>query len=394
MGFLAGNGQTRFARRITWTFMILVGLAAAAVYMTQDRPVQQAHSEDNHAASHRPLPAAPPQPRVLATPPVKTPTPTPVILPVPKPPKPTPRKRPTSLSPDELFRFASPAVVQVLASMKNSPADSQGSGFFVSADGLLVTNFHCIQGARNARIVTADGRRFVVKGVLAYNAKADLALLKVSGRVKTYLSLAKDRPPRVGTRVFAIGNPKGLTNTLSDGMISGLRAMAGEVHFLQTTAPISQGSSGGPLLTADGKVVGVTTATYTDGQNLNLAVPAAEVRILINGRGRLQSIADVSGGQRLERAPANMREAVRKALMVKDGLRTASPMVDKLLAAYRNDPYVWYLSAIRWELWAIKTRDDSLFDRAYADYRTVYKLAPDSNLGRKADKRMYNLRIR
>ncbi len=393
MGFLAGNGQTRFARRITWTFMILASLAAAVVYMTQDRPVQQAHSEDNHAARHRPIPTAPPQPRVLATPPVKTPTPTPVIQPVPKPPKPTPRKRPTQLSPDELFRLASPAVVQVLASMKNSPASSQGSGFFVSGDGLLVTNFHCIQGARNARIVTADGGRFVVKGVLAHNAKADLALLKVSGRVKAYLSLAKDRPPPVGTRVFAIGNPKGLTNTLSDGMISGLRAMAGEVHFLQTTAPISHGSSGGPLLTADGKVVGVTTATYTDGQNLNLAVPAAEVRKLMKNASALLPIADISG-QRVEPAPINLKQAAREALMVKRDLKAAGRIIDRLTAAYKTDPGVWYLSALRWEMKAAKDRNDDLLDKAYADYRTAYKLDPDSNLGRAADKRMYELRTR
>lgn len=105
--------------------------------------------------------------------------------------------------------------------------------------------------------------------------------------------------PAVGAEVYAIGNPKGLMNSLSNGLVSGHREDDVDVPFIQTTAAISPGSSGGPLLSKDGRVVGVTTAIILGGQNLNLAIPVKLLKAALNRRGPLQTLA-TAGGQPLD----------------------------------------------------------------------------------------------
>jgi S1-C subfamily serine protease len=121
-----------------------------------------------------------------------------------------------------------------------------------------------------------------VAGVITQNAEADLAVIKVDGKISAQpLELAGNDLPKIGEKVYAIGNPRGFTNTLSDGLVSGHREHNRKTK-IQITAPISPGSSGGPLLRADGKVVGVTSAGFTAGaQNINFAVPASEVKWLL-----------------------------------------------------------------------------------------------------------------
>jgi len=167
----------------------------------------------------------------------------------------------------------------------------------VSHDGLLVTNYHVIRGGASAAVRGGDGRPYLVLGAVAVAPEADLALLKVSTFRDDvpHLSLSSSTAPAIGSRVFAIGNPLGLTNTLSDGLVSGMRELPGfKGTLIQTSAPISPGSSGGPLLSNDGTVVGVTSAGITDGQNLNFAVPAEHVRQLIDARGKTRPLSEVS----------------------------------------------------------------------------------------------------
>jgi Tfp pilus assembly protein PilF len=157
----------------------------------------------------------------------------------------------------------------------------------VDRNGLFVTNYHVIKNAHTAYVVLADETKLLVMGVAALDKKADLAILKVAEKlVAQPLELAGPEVPPVGTKVFAIGNPRGLANTMSDGMVSGHREPDAIADFLkialiQTTAPTSPGSSGGPLLAANGKVVGVTTGSRIDGQNLNFAIPVSHVARLL-----------------------------------------------------------------------------------------------------------------
>ncbi len=193
--------------------------------------------------------------------------------------KPGPAKPGAVLTPEQLFKRASPAVVRVEAT---GPAGgtSSGTGFLVDGRGTVVTNAHVVRGAHTIT-VTRYGVRHAVIGSPAINKQHDLARLRTDIREATYLTLS-DRKPEVGEKVYAIGTPLGLfNNTLSDGLVSGIRRKDLNDYLIQTTAPISPGCSGGPLLDARGIVLGVTTATVTGGQNLNFAIPAYAVRRML-----------------------------------------------------------------------------------------------------------------
>jgi hypothetical protein len=192
--------------------------------------------------------------------------------------RPAAAKKP--LSPRELFAMASPAVVKIHTYTAGGRLLGQGSGFFVSADGMLITNYHVVRKAASAKVVFPSGKKLDVTGMLASIPKADLALLKVDTQDRRFLKIAPRRPD-VGTKVWAIGSPKGLSNTLSEGLVSGYRDVSGSLTLLQTTTPISQGSSGGPLLTDAGEVVGVATLTRIGGQNLNFAIPCKYLRAIV-----------------------------------------------------------------------------------------------------------------
>ncbi len=247
---------------------------------------------------------------------------------------------PPPLSPADLFAKASPAVVRVVVRDKDYKVVGMGSGFFVSADGLLVTNYHVIKGAAFATVRLSNNATLFVNGVAATDPDADLALLKVNGADLPFLTVSVGHPPTVGVRVYAIGNPKGLTNTLSEGLISGLRKVGSQLRAIQTTAPISRGSSGGPLLAASGEVVGVTSAYIISGQNLNFAVPAGEVTRLLRKPGKLQTLAS-AGGTRLDQAESAELDKAWVAIF-KEDWSAATKILIRLRKTQRDNPVVWY----------------------------------------------------
>jgi S1-C subfamily serine protease/Flp pilus assembly protein TadD len=226
-----------------------------------------------------------------------------------------------ALSAEALYALASPGVVTI--STKNDDGENIGigSGFFVNEElvherddshnrwfadwvskkegrkvqfAYLVTNYHVIRPAVRADIALADGIKGSVHKVITEDEATDLALLEVlvfSAKSSTQLPLG-DETPRVGAAVYAIGNPQGLANSLSAGIVSGVREIKAGLSWLQTTSPISPGSSGGPLLTPDGKVVGVTTAIRRGGQNLNFAVPVSELRRFLAASYRKRALEE------------------------------------------------------------------------------------------------------
>lgn len=159
-----------------------------------------------------------------------------------------------------------------------------GSGFFVSPDGVVITNEHVIADAYDLRITDYRGATFAVDGIIARDDKADLAAIKVAAKSEIpHLELERSTP-RAGERILAIGHPRGLSNSVSDGIISAVRELNGR-KLIQMTAPISPGSSGGPVLSNDGRVVGVSTFYIFDGQNLNFAVSAETIADLLERAG-------------------------------------------------------------------------------------------------------------
>jgi Flp pilus assembly protein TadD len=144
----------------------------------------------------------------------------------------------------------------------------------------------------------------------------------------------------VGATVYAIGNPQGLENTFSGGMVSGHREIKQGLTAIQVTTPISPGSSGGPLLNVSGEVVGVTTGGLTGGQNLNFAAPVSGVSALIRKQGKVQTLASAGGG----RFDSTETEELDKAwaAMGKKDWGTAAKILTALRKTQPDNPFVWY----------------------------------------------------
>ena len=141
---------------------------------------------------------------------------------------------------------------------------AQGSGFFITADGYIVTNNHVVDHASDVTITTADGKAMPAK-VIGVDSKTDLALLKADGTDFPFVTFAS-QPPRVGDWVIAVGNPFGLGGTVTAGIVSARGRDIGSGpydDFLQIDAPVNHGNSGGPTFNANGEVVGVNTAIFS-----------------------------------------------------------------------------------------------------------------------------------
>ena len=276
-----------------------------------------------------------------------------------------------SLTAEQLFAQAAPAVVLVTVRDTTFRLIGQGSGFFVSQDGLLATNHHVIEGAHFAGVTLTDGSVHFVDGIAAVDAAADLALLKVHGSGFRSLSMSTRAPPQVGAKVFAVGSPHGLTNTLSEGLVSGHRVIDEGIKLIQTTAAASPGSSGGPLLSATGKVVGVITGALSSGQNLNFAVPADKLSRLIAKRGKLKPLAS-AGGQSLTRVEARGLNGVWKNIQAGE-YGKALGLLSEIRGSQESSPSYWF---------AIGYVHSQLGNQELAldAWRTVLKLDPQNAL--------------
>jgi len=158
-----------------------------------------------------------------------------------------------------------------------------GSGFVVRENGVIATNYHVIEGAASASVNFEDGRSFEVRYVINHNAQRDIAVLKIDASGLPVLKTGDSAKLTRGEQVVAIGNPKGLQNTVSDGIVSATNRMVNGYNFIQFTAPISSGNSGGPLFNMKGEVIGINSLTRVDSQNINLAIPINEVTGLFDG---------------------------------------------------------------------------------------------------------------
>lgn len=188
-----------------------------------------------------------------------------------------------------------PGVITLYVFDEKGERTGQGSGFVLDPLGLAATNVHVLDGAYHADAELGDGRRYEVLRVHGWDAEQDLAVFQL-GRVfrdRTErpndlhaLDLALGADVEVGDRIATITSPKGLENTVSEGVVSAMRD-EDEHHYLQISAPISPGSSGGPVFNRKGKVIGVVTSQFEEGQNLNFAVPIDSLAKLLRVRGDL-----------------------------------------------------------------------------------------------------------
>lgn len=192
----------------------------------------------------------------------------------------TPAQAP--LSAEDIAEKALAATVYLEMKDKNGKTLGIGSGFFVKSN-IIATNYHVVEGAaKGTAKLVGKYTTYEIEGVTATDKANDLALLKVTAYGIKPLSLGDSNDIRIGETVYVAGNPKGLEGTFSDGIISSRRDKYTKER-LQMTAPISPGSSGGPVLNRKGEVIGVSFAGHRalDAQNINFAIPSKYLKALL-----------------------------------------------------------------------------------------------------------------
>ena len=198
--------------------------------------------------------------------------------------------KPLALEADEVFQRASPSVVLIVVSDGLGRAYGSASGVVV-APGEIVTNCHAVAGATQVTVMQGAGNRQARARLHYADPERDLCQLTVPDKsvfARTVTEIAMPDTIRVGARVYAVGAPRGLELTLSEGIVSSLREHMG-TRFIQTTAAISPGSSGGGLFDSQARLVAITSFLMKDAQNLNFAYPAFYIREL-PGRSSAASV--------------------------------------------------------------------------------------------------------
>lgn len=186
-------------------------------------------------------------------------------------------------STEQLIPVIKNAVVTVYAQNEEGEVFASGSGFFISSEGIAITNFHVLEGAAKGYVKDVNQVEYPIVSIMDYDPDMDIVKFKVIQGKKTnfaYLPLAK-KEPQQGAPIISYSTPLGIfENTVSTGVVSSIREMKGYGRVLQITAPISHGSSGSPVIDNEGNVVGVSTFGFTGGQSLNFAVCSQQINKL------------------------------------------------------------------------------------------------------------------
>jgi hypothetical protein len=213
-------------------------------------------------------------------------------------------------STSEIAALATPATVTILTFDEAGDTLGQGSGFLVRSSGVIVTNWHVMAGASAATVLLASGERFDRVEALDGDRAADLAVVKVPGYgLPTLTPVAT--VPAVGAKVVAIGSPHGLARTVTEGIVSASRMIDGR-ELVQMSAAISPGSSGGPVLDAEGRVFAVATSQISDGQQLNFARPVRYALGLISATPSTRPLAALFATERTD--PLRSRADARPSM--------------------------------------------------------------------------------
>lgn len=240
----------------------------------------------------------------------------------------------------ELVRRIKPSAVAIETFDARGEKLSRGSGFFIDFDR-VVTNRHVIENAYRAEVHSYNGSIYPVKGVVAIDAEADIALLRVEAPPNQVRPLVLDRTsPQEGESVLVIGNPFGLEGSVTNGIVSAVRDIPTFGRIIQITAPISPGSSGSPVVNMQGQVVGVATLQITGGQSVNFAIPSERISQLQSGT--LLSLSDLvatTGRNKRAKAVQFFRDGL--SFLSKDDCERALPYFEKAVESDGNYAEAW-----------------------------------------------------
>lgn len=257
---------------------------------------------------------------------------------------------------EELVAQIEPSVVRIDA--ESADGAWLGSGLVVGHGGTVATNSHVIEGATRSFIEFRDGQRFPVVGVTHFDITKDIALIRAD--LKDYaprpLTLAT-HSPRKGAKVVAFGSPKGFSFSVSEGIIAGMRSgtelsevfsstgMKVTRHgtWIQTTAPVSPGNSGGPLVDMQGRVIGLNTIASVGPrqQNINFAISAEDIRLAVDNSHNVQPISLAELEEARQRALASSRADIDENKVI------AAALIDERISPVMTEDLHDRLSARR-----------------------------------------------
>ena len=249
----------------------------------------------------------------------------------------------------ELVKRIKPSSVAIETFDSKGNTVSRGSGFFVAPDR-IVTNRHVIERSARVEINLIDGKKFVVKGVLAVDGEGDLALLQVDVPKQFAFPLPIIRTvPQEGESIVVVGNPFGLEGSVSNGIVSAVREISGYGKIIQITAPISPGSSGSPVVNMSGQVIGIASLQAAEGQSLNFAIPSE--RILQLKVNELQTVSSLTADtQRSKRSSAERFYSQGVAQLSRDDYARAIGYFERAVELDSNYPEAWYQAGFSYGL--------------------------------------------
>lgn len=181
------------------------------------------------------------------------------------------------LTPEQIYEKVNDCVVVILSYDFDGKLSKQGSGVVISDKGWVVTNYHVFAECEKIEIKHND-KIIRYSDIIGVDVEKDILILKIDENIFPTIEITSTDNLKVGQKVYAIGSPLGMENSLSEGLISGLRNVTKENrNFIQITAAISQGSSGGAVVNSKGELIGISTLSLINGQNLNFAIPSKDI---------------------------------------------------------------------------------------------------------------------
>jgi S1-C subfamily serine protease len=180
------------------------------------------------------------------------------------------------LSVQEIYERVSPSVVVVYNINESGQTRGHGTGFFIDPWGMVATNYHVVEGASSLKIKAKNGVVMDIRGIAAADAENDVVILSANLPLDSVRTLKMTSSlPQVGDKIVVIGTPfhPQLAQTITDGLVSAIRPLAGGKRLIQISAPISPGSSGSPVVNTKGDVVGIATRVHRQASHIGIAVP-------------------------------------------------------------------------------------------------------------------------
>jgi S1-C subfamily serine protease len=259
------------------------------------------------------------------------------------------------------------SVVTIVALGKDGEPVSSGSGFFLDRQGLIATSHHVLAGHSRAIIRTFNGDEGEIIEVTHDDPSLDLTIARTSLRASVPLTLGDSNKVRVNERVVTIGTALGNQHFYSTGSVSAMRN-AGDIQLLQITAPITPGTSGGPVLNQRGEVIGIATAFIASEKDLGFAMPVNYLRTLKPVRMKLAELPSASPS-----FEAEMRgRTVTKILVIRNHERPLSPGSLKKTQAPEGPKIASPISAAKPGTVYFKNGKKLLCDRAWKEGKTIF----------------------